>query len=721
MDIEQLIFNRKHRVTRPAGHHGDGTVQARQLDAVLMTLGFKCSGGLLAALGAMHPAYVIDKAVQVIGWARELSGAHRQHNTYFIDFPRNVPDTEEFWMSLIEQAVRERVGVRGGVAVNSLTNEARFFVDLLSLPGYGTYQHSYEDMLARHDELIPLLGDRVTVIHLGQDQVTEAGALYAELAGSAVPLSGESLDALRELADACTGMPVPEVKVAENLAVINAVRVRQGAAPSVRTATDVLRLAAALSGSDVTLTTPPKFASFPRAQRRLLAAALRHVGRSDVPQRAEQFKRLAERIHPHEYPAAAEVFAVARGEVQARSLASVAEYEFRSGRADLAARVLLAAPGMLWRAADRILRESRPGMRADALYHLEASAPRVSGRVLLGVREHLMNRARKGGAPRVFVNRRGRAWVTGDPRVPLDEGAVRDVLGVIDAEVLRRLPDTGTLVIDPAIAGAALPLSGKGTPDGLGVWPRGSVIPVGGDLLRFFVYWKQRSQRTDFDLSALLTDEQFGNMSHVSWTSYHADGAVYSGDITDATNGATEFIDITLGVRRGYVIPQVYVYSGEGFSEVEENFFGFMTREGMQAGAPFEARTVRMKGALAGEHRTAMPLVFYRGEDGKWYAKWVHLYLRGALNFFGGAQVEDNKVTTAGLARGIMEREYLRVGYIAEALKAKAQFFMVPQLFADGGAPEGSEVTYIGIEQPEGLPRDARVFTLENLGSLVPA
>ena len=31
MDIEQLIFNRKHRVTRPAGHHGDGTVQARQL------------------------------------------------------------------------------------------------------------------------------------------------------------------------------------------------------------------------------------------------------------------------------------------------------------------------------------------------------------------------------------------------------------------------------------------------------------------------------------------------------------------------------------------------------------------------------------------------------------------------------------------------------------------------------------------------------------------
>jgi len=136
---------------------------------------------------------------------------------------------------------------------------------------------------------------------------------------------------------------------------------------------------------------------------------------------------------------------------------------------------------------------------------------------------------------------------------------------------------------------------------------------------------------------------------------------------------------------------------------------------------PSTSRTVRMKGALAGEHRTAMPLVFYRGEDGKWYAKWVHLYLRGHLNFWGGAQVEQNKMSTALLARSVMEREYLRVSYIAEALKAKAQFLMTPEGLAKNGAPEGSEVTYIGIEQPEGLPQDARVITLENLGSLIPA
>src|SRR5438067_582425 len=97
-----------------------------------------------------------------------------------------------------------------------------------------------------------------------------------------------------------------------------------------------------------------------------------------------------------------------------------------------------------------------------------------------------------------------------------------------------------------------------------------------------------------------------------------------------APDGASEFINIRLThLGRGFIVPQVYIYAGEGFSEVDESFFGFMTRDGEQAGQPFEARTVRMKSALYGASRTAVPLVFSRGEDGAWRAKWLHLYLRG--------------------------------------------------------------------------------------------
>ena len=116
--------------------------------------------------------------------------------------------------------------------------------------------------------------------------------------------------------------------------------------------------------------------------------------------------------------------------------------------------------------------------------------------------------------------------------------------------------------------------------------------------MRFFVYWKQREQRTDYDLSVLLLDDDFLLAGQVSWTNLSELGAVHSGDITEAPDGATEFIDLDLGrVSARYVVPQVNIYSGEGFDDAEEAFFGFMEREPEQRGravrAAHRARQVR--------------------------------------------------------------------------------------------------------------------------------
>jgi hypothetical protein len=652
-NVEKLIFDMRHRVIVPAdagienggiGNGDRGAVAARQTDAVLMSAGFKCSAELLDALGRRSPEAVIDLGVQVTGWARELVGDHVQHNAYFIDFPRNVPDTVEFWLDCIRDAMAGHP--LGELAPGSVVN-------LLSLPKYGRYQHAYEEMLARHDELIPALSDRITVLHRGESVTEEASALYRELAGSSVPLSGQALDALRFLAayhggaiatgtaptgTAPTGTAPTEITIRENKAIVNAARIRNGLAPSVDTPTDVLRIAAELSG----------------------------------------------------------------------------------GEAAEAASLLAAVPGQLWRSADYLLRSvpavatlGRPVNASDILGHFSATAPRVSGRVLLSVREHLQNRTvARPGSSRIFVNRQGRAWVTGDRRDPLDAGLVARMLALIDAEVESRLPDPGRLLIDPAIEAVALPLSGKAAPAGLRVYPRGSVTPVNGDLLRFFVYWKQASRTTDFDLSAIITDEQFGNEAWVSYTNLRTVGGEHSGDITEASEGATEFINIDLDqVGRSYVLPQVYVYSGEGFDDVTENFFGFMTLSEGQRGAPFEPRTVRMRSALTGDGRTAMPLVFYRGEDGQWYAKWLHLYLRGRqIAWGGGVRVEENRLTSRLLTSSMMERDHLRVGYLTGLLRRKAS----------GDASSDGPVTYIGVEQPEDLPENSTVYTLANLASLIP-
>jgi hypothetical protein len=416
------------------------------------------------------------------------------------------------------------------------------------------------------------------------------------------------------------------------------------------------------------------------------------------------------------------VFAVARGERRVRPLMSRAEAAFAAGDVPKAAAVLSAAPGMLWRSADRLLRAARPediGVLAD---RFTAAAPDVSGRVLLSVREHLRNRTSDGDVPRIFANRKGRAWVAPDTRDLLDPGAAASMLALIDAEIARRLPDPGHLVIDPMMLAVALPLSGKPAPEGLRVFPRGSVLPVGpGTILRFFTYWRENSQRTDFDLSCVFTDENFRADSHVAYTSLRNDVAEHSGDITaaPAPDGASEFINVHLDrIGRGYVIPQVYVFAGEGFGEVAENFFGFMTMREGQLGAPFEPRLVRAKSALHGTGRTAVPVVFYLGEDGRWYAKWLHLYLRGTASWGGGYRVEENKLTVKILASAVMTRDYLRVGYLADLLKDKAESAVV----LDGaGVPQPGPVTYLGVSEPENpLPPGSVSYTLGNLAALIP-
>jgi hypothetical protein len=252
-------------------------------------------------------------------------------------------------------------------------------------------------------------------------------------------------------------------------------------------------------------------------------------------------------------------------------------------------------------------------------------------------------------------------------------------------------------------------------PGGLGVLPRGSVSAVTGDSLRFFAYWREKQDRTDYDLSALLLDEHYQSAGHLSWTRLTSAGGVHSGDITQSANGATEFIDLQLPmVAARFIVPQLDIYSGEGFDEVAESFFGFMTRDAMQAGQPFEPRTVRMKSDLRGKGRVALPLAFMRGDDGKWRAKWLHLYLRGqpSMNV-----VEGNRVTTALLVRSVVGRDYLRVGYLAQMMAAAAKSYTL--LGRDD--PPCGPVTFIGLEQPDGLAPGSTVIQPGNLADLIPA
>jgi hypothetical protein len=179
-------------------------------------------------------------------------------------------------------------------------------------------------MLATHEELLPAVTDRLTVLHAGGTLEEETSKLYLSLATSTVPLSAEDLVVLADLALFCATGPQPEtIPVRENRAVITRVRLAARQPLITDTVTDVLRLACAASDGDVTLEQPTRFRSFTRPERRLLLAALDEViaaspGKlGDVAGRRQAWKRLGERLHPHEHPQwrhAQDVFAVARRE-----------------------------------------------------------------------------------------------------------------------------------------------------------------------------------------------------------------------------------------------------------------------------------------------------------------------------------------------------------------------------------------------------------------------
>ncbi|MGW2843343.1 TerD family protein [Streptomyces sp. NPDC001493] len=718
--LESLVVRHTHRLSSPKGSAGEGAAAARQLDAALASVGFKLSPELFERLSGLSEAAVVHTAKRTLHTVSRMVGDHVRHNAYFIDFPANVPDTEEFWMRCVAQALGDDTSRQ-----NVLTQLAQGVLNLLSLPAYGRYQHTYEEMLAAQDALIASAGDRVTVLHLGRDLDDEVTDLYLALAGSTTPLGEDDLRDLKALAERCAQGPQPEsIPVRENRAVVNEARLGVGADLLLDTVTDVLRLACALSGGDVTLQEPTRFRALSRPVRRALLAGLDTVVAAspaklaDVHAHREPFKRLGERLHPHEYPRwphAADVFAVARGEKEARSFEGRVEKLLDEFDVLGAVHLLKSAPGKLFRALDLLLRMAADQDERDAVVAAAVqAAPGVSGRVVLSAREHLHNRERETDEPRIFVNRRGRAWVTPDVRPPVP-GADRDrLISALDAEMRRRLPVPDRLLIDPEVLDVALPLSGRATASGLGVLPRGSVSAVDGEQLRFFVYWKESEKRTDYDLSALLLHSDYSTDSWLSYTSLKAAGGEHSGDVTTAPEGASEFINLSLDrVRSSFIVPQVNIYAGEGFEEVEESFFGFMLRDGEQKGRPFEPRTVRMKSELRGAGRVALPLVFRRGDDGRWRAKWLHLYLKGISS---ANRVEENQVSVSKVVRALVEREQLTVGYLIDLMSGGTTAL---DLWDGGPVPDGP-VMYIGLERPEGLHPDSQVITLENLRDLIP-
>lgn len=529
---------------------------------------------------------------------REMVGAHREFKPMYPNFPDQVMAMPEARLYL-------------NALLHYVTNR---------LPAY---------TVARRPELNE--APALRLIQLGSKE--DFDALFTRLAAAKTSLSADDKSTLTwfiaHYREAVTRLLPSEIPHKENLAVIGAALLAQPGVGEpflrqhIKTATDVLRLAVAMSGGDVSLAVPVKFAKITRRHRRLLLELLETTGTptEDMLRWKGRWIRLGERLHPGEYagtfPKAAAAITVLRNNTPFPTFNSRVEKSLEAHDSGLAVELLRARPGELCRRLDHLLRlEDKPH---EVLQAFTAVADKVSTPALLQALTHFENRDHPGDL-RVFFPKGevGKLYGTNDQLPPLPADTSRRVASVCEQALLVRfaqLPALGRSYLDPRMSDFLVPFSQRSAAKALRTVVRGSTLPMPiGNVLRFFIWWRNGNNRTDIDLSAALYDEHCNYVDVVSYYNLKNFGGHHSGDIVDAPNGAAEFIDLDVsrtrkaGVR--YIVMSINSFTMQPYCDLPECFAGWMSRQQAASGEIFEPRTVVDKLDVSSDTRVCIPAIF---------------------------------------------------------------------------------------------------------------
>ena len=577
----------------------------------LRALGYRLSAPAREAL--IHP----EQAWALVNAAARLSSgsASAEYRPFYPDFPVQVRTASE--ATLLVNAALHYLGDVVGVRI---------------LPDY------------RPSPREPLPGDDGALTELGLATTQDLERIVADLIAQATPFSAQDradLTALRDFGPEAA----PRVAVKENLAVLTVTFPDLDFSASYRTVTDVLRLAVALAGGDVSLAEPCRFPSFSRAQRRRLLGLLDAVGQvqdsrdsaEEMARRCERWKRLARHLRPGDYArrfprAAALLHQVASGGAEEGFTSHLEEVLARRD-VDGALRLLSARPGVFARRLNHLLRLcADDAARERVVAEFARVAPEVSVPVLVRLWEYFSSPGPDALPWRVVAIKAATgAKTTLIPSTrrpgPADAAVVRAV-----EKALRQRKRLGRITVDQGLyEGYTAPVGLRSASPGMRTAGRGTRLPLPeGETIRFFLHWRDlpenpaeasgpaaaedRDTRVDLDLSAFFVSEDFTRTEQIAYYNLRSTAAVHSGDLTSAPDGAAEFIDVTLAeaLRQGwrYVVMTVHSFSHHALSEVPECWAGAMARGAdPKSGEVFEASTVMQRLDLVSPTFNATPFV----------------------------------------------------------------------------------------------------------------
>ncbi len=647
LTAREIYLTKRRRVLLDEGGGECPTAVVATLNKNLEPLGFTLSRPLFERLSSLPAEAVARFYEEVVPILSEMVGAHREFRPMYPNFPAQLMAASD--LELYVNALAHY----WGSFVADVTGQPGYVI----LPGYPKADRE------------PLTEEvRLRVIDLGTQADFEA--IFTRLAGSnaSLPESDRAILAwfVERHGDDLLRLLPPAIPQKETLAHLAGCLLRRTEPtyllPHLKTANDVLRIAVALSGGDVSLATPTRFRKFARRERRFLLRALEDCGEiaEDMLRRRGYWTRLGEILHPSEYkdryPKAHEAFDVLRNDRPFATSNSRVESALRGGDLAAAVDLLRQRPGDFARRLDHIL---RLGGGPETVISFLGVAHRVATPVLVQVYHHFKTRPAgrplrtffpKGNVAKVQVQEASLPPLAPDLTASVAEG-VRDVL----VGRFRSLPPLGRVWVDERLRSFLVPFALRSAGKSLRTVARGSRLDLpDGNTIRFFLWWTNGEQRTDIDLSAVLFAADWARLAALSYWNLRepAFGCYHSGDVVDAPHGACEFIDLDTGAMRAggvrYVAMCLNSFTRQPYRELPECFAGWMARQSPRSGEVFEAHTVQDKVDLAGDTTVSVPVVIDLEER---RVVWADVALRSAgwIN-----NIHANRDNIARLARAIV-------------------------------------------------------------------
>ncbi|WP_336018109.1 hypothetical protein [Fusobacterium polymorphum] len=455
-------------------------------------------------------------------------------------------------------------------------------------------------------------------LNLIDDEMIEK--LFVDLLSSNVTLSEQYLDdvcvltnnkSIKELEKYMECIQMKETLTAVSSYILKKEGVLIG---NFKTATDILRLIAKISGDELN-NKHIHFAYFSRTELSQLMTKLENLQNPmpDIKRYSKPwhtfFKLYAKKINFNKYPKVRKAvdmlfgdisYMTERGKINEKinRLPAMSEEEL-----DNFVKEYTVFYGDYIREILSLINKANENQYEKLLIGLENCVDKVNTRVLFQLYDRIINLKAKDKIVPRLVNSKGK-WRRLKESISLSDELLNRVLEIVEDGIkiqLKEKESLGKIYIDEDYKNIMLTTSEKDSNVSLRPMTRGSRIKFNPDaeVLRFFVAWKNLDEKTlkelntiydrvDVDLSALTFNENLEFNDVVAYYNQKKSGFAFSGDITNAPEGALEYIDVFDLERlkkkgNRYILMQIRSYNGYTFEEINSVYAGVMELTSIEA------------------------------------------------------------------------------------------------------------------------------------------